>query len=152
LEFGSWQSYTLFRQEVTQKARYVHSPETARFLEAVARGAESRALAMKKGQKFYRAQVAHKDEVIKEIDDTMPAPALPDRMMPRADRATEGRVNPKGIPCLYMASHEETAIAEVRPWIGSFVSVAIFAILREQRVVDCTNIGGRGFRSEAQRG
>jgi hypothetical protein len=40
-----------------------------------------------------------------------------------------------------MASHEETAIAEVRPWIGSFVSVAIFAILREQRVVDCTNIG-----------
>ena len=140
-EFTSWRAYWLFRQEVTRTARYVRSPEATKFLETVAQGAQSRAFTIKKGQQFYRAQVAHHDEVVREIDDVMPAPALPDRMMPLADRATEGRINPKGIPCLYVASHEETAIAEARPWIGSFVSVALLAALRDQRVVDCTNIG-----------
>ena len=123
-EFASWRSYSLFRREVIQTARYVRSPETTKFLEAVAHGAQSRALTIKKGHQFYRAQVAHHDEVITEIDDTMPAPALPERIMPLADRATEGRVNPKGIPCLYMATNEETAIAEVRPWIGSLFRLA----------------------------
>lgn len=140
-EFVSWRSYSLFRQEVTRTVRYVRTPETTKFLETVAQSAQSRVLTIKKGHRFYRAAVAHHDEVVEEIDDVMPAPALPSRMMPLPDRATEGRINPKGIPCLYVASHPETAIAEVRPWIGSFVSVAILAALREQRVIDCTNIG-----------
>ncbi|MGD9657776.1 MAG: RES family NAD+ phosphorylase [Methylocystis sp.] len=140
-EFQSWRSYSLFRQEVARTVRYVRTPETTKFLEAVAQSARSRVLGIQKGRRFYRAAVTHHDEMVEEIEDVMPAPALPSRMMPLPDRATEGRINPKGIPCLYMASHAETAIAEVRPWIGSFVSVAILATLREQRVVDCTNIG-----------
>jgi RES domain-containing protein len=68
----------------------------------------------------------------------MPGPALPERMKPLVDRACEGRVNPKGIPCLYMASDEHTAMAEVRPWIGSLVSVAVFRSTRALRIVDCT--------------
>jgi hypothetical protein len=139
--FASWRSYWLFRREVTRSARYVHSQVATKFLEAVALSAETRAKIVKKGQQFYRAQVAHHDRLIEEIDDTMPAPALPERMLPLADRATEGRVNPKGIPCLYMASTQEAAIAEARPWIGSLVSVAQLEILRDQRIVDCTNIG-----------
>jgi RES domain-containing protein len=59
-------------------------------------------------------------------------------MAPLADRAREGRANAKGIPCLYVASHQETAIAEVRPWIGSFVSVARMKIHRKLRVINCT--------------
>ena len=102
-KFSSWRSYALFRREVTRAARYVHSPETTSFLEAIAFGAETRAKIIKAGQQFYRAQVAHHDQLIEEIDDTIPAPALPERMLPLADRAAEGRVNPKGIPCLYMA-------------------------------------------------
>jgi hypothetical protein len=60
-------------------------------------------------------------------------------MLPPGDRASEGRVNPKGIPCLYAATHQETAVAEVRPWMGAHVSVAELTILRTLRLVNCTN-------------
>jgi len=58
-------------------------------------------------------------------------------MKPLCDRAREGRANPKGIPYLYLATHQDTAIAEVRPWIGSHVSVAQFTLKRDVRVVNC---------------
>jgi RES domain-containing protein len=59
-------------------------------------------------------------------------------MKPPADRAQEGRVNPKGIPCLYLATMRETAISEVRPWLGTLVSVAQFRTTRPLRIVDCS--------------
>ncbi|WP_366931004.1 RES family NAD+ phosphorylase [Mesorhizobium sp.] len=49
-------------------------------------------------------------------------------MRPLAGRASEGRANPKGIPCLYMAVDRHTALAECRPWIGSLVSIGAFKI------------------------
>jgi len=52
-------------------------------------------------------------------------------MKPQADRAREGRANPKGIPYLYVAKHRQTAISEVRPWLGSLVSVADFETVRD---------------------
>src|ERR1039458_6332974 len=36
-------------------------------------------------------------------------------MKPKPEKAKEGRVNPKGIPCLHLATHEDTAMSEVRP-------------------------------------
>ncbi len=57
-------------------------------------------------------------------------------MRPLKDSATEGRANPKGIPCLYVASERETAMSEIRPWIGSTVSVAKFSNKNELRLID----------------
>jgi RES domain len=68
----------------------------------------------------------------------MPRPLDPKRMVPRRDRADEGRVNPKGIPCLYLSTERDTAMTEVRPWIGTCVSVGQFIILRKLNVVDCS--------------
>jgi RES domain-containing protein len=65
-------------------------------------------------------------------------PHPPERMVPRRDRATEGRVNPKGIPCLYLSDDRDTAMTEARPWIGSYVTVCQFKVLRNLNVVDCT--------------
>jgi hypothetical protein len=59
-------------------------------------------------------------------------------MKPLRDRAVEGRANSKGIPCLYVSTHKDTALAEVRPWIGSHVSVAGLLTVRELKVVNCT--------------
>jgi RES domain-containing protein len=47
-----------------------------------------------------------------------------------------GRVNPPGIPMLYLADTVETVIAEVRPFKGAPVSVATFAAARNLRLVD----------------
>lgn len=43
---------------------------------------------------------------------------------PPNDRATAGRINPVGISYLYASEEAHTAIVEVRPAIGQYVSVA----------------------------
>jgi RES domain-containing protein len=89
-----------------------------------------------------RAQIAFDWQPIDigggEIEE-VPAPCGPSRMMPRASIASEGRANAKGIPVLYTATHRETAIAEVRPWLGLYVTVALIRIKRDLRIVNCTN-------------
>ncbi|MCA6108041.1 RES family NAD+ phosphorylase [Bradyrhizobium cenepequi] len=137
-EFASWRSFWDFQRQVTRGWRYVRSPEGQRFLSAVAAGCHARSAEIKEGRLFYRAQVAHQNVFDENVGEELPGPALPQRMFPFRDRATEGRVNPKGIPRLYMASDKHTAMAEVRPWIGSLVSLGLFQTRRPLRVVDCT--------------
>ena len=59
-------------------------------------------------------------------------------MKPLADRAHEGRVNPRGIPCLYMATDDVTAMMEVRPWAGSVLTISHLVLLKGVTLVDCT--------------
>jgi len=47
---------------------------------------------------------------------------------PPARKARHGRANPAGIPYLYLASDERTALAEVRPHPGERVSIAEFSV------------------------
>jgi hypothetical protein len=75
---------------------------------------------MKAGHLFWRAQLGH------------------DRMKPCAKKASDGRVNPKGIACLYLATKQKTAVLEVRPLVGSYVSVAQFKVLKDLRLVGCS--------------
>jgi RES domain len=50
----------------------------------------------------------------------------------------EGRASPKGIPVLYLATESNAAMLEVRPWLGSSVSIARFEAKRDLRVIDCS--------------
>lgn len=135
--FASWRSYWDFRREVRSRRRFMPSPASRAFLDELARTSKSRARRITAGSHFCRAQVAHED-----FEDTyagtIARPADPERMMPRPDAASDGRANPEGIPRLYMANDRHTAIAEVRPWIGSLVSVAILKMKRDLKVVDLT--------------
>ena len=58
-------------------------------------------------------------------------------IMPLADKAHEGRVNPKGIPCLYVATEPWTAIGEVRPTLGARVTMASLVPTRKLQLVNC---------------
>jgi RES domain-containing protein len=59
------------------------------------------------------------------------------RWQPRLPAKTKGgRLNPEGIPYLYVATDEATAIAEVRPWQRAAVSVASLRLVRDVSVVD----------------
>ena len=57
-------------------------------------------------------------------------------MKPLRDRAREGRANPQGIPYLYLSTRKETALTEVRPWLGSLISIAQFKTVRDLTIVD----------------
>lgn len=50
-----------------------------------------------------------------------------------------GRANPVGIPCLYVASDADTAVAEIRPHKGEVVCVAEFKVESELSFVDLRN-------------
>lgn len=142
-KFGSWDSYSRFRFEIARKRRYVRTPEADEFLRVVAATCKTRLRPMAKGMLLWRAQLWVDQEdhwrlIDDEHDEKIPAPLPPKRMKPRKDRASEGRVNPKGIPCLYLSTTQDAAMSEVRPWIGSLVSVARFKTNRHLVTVDCS--------------
>lgn len=140
-EFKSYRSYHKFATSVTKRWRYTRNPEQSDFLESVLSTGADKAEVLKVGLIVARAQVGYElrpTEVAEGHTEELPSPFSTDRMKPRAGRAFEGRVNPKGIPCLYVATHEETAIAEVRPWVGASVSVAQLKTVRDLRVMNCT--------------
>ena len=61
-----------------------------------------------------------------------------ERMKPEPEKAKEGRINPKGIPCLYLATHQDTAMSEVRPWHEARISLARFELTQAVVLVDCS--------------
>ena len=136
-EFNSWLSYYQFAQAVKSQRRYMRDSETEHFLQTVLTTSFNRQEVAPSGTHFFRAQLGC--EIRREgPEEIYPYfPFCPERMIPLCDRAREGRANPKGIPYLYLAVEKDTAIAEVRPWVGSFVSIAQFALKREIRVVNC---------------
>src|SRR5258708_27346750 len=93
--FESWNSYWQFRFETSRKNRYIRSEKSERFLRAVADTCADRAIELKKGRIFWRAQLGHDWQLEEQINDSVPAPHGQARMKPFADRAREGRVNPK---------------------------------------------------------
>lgn len=138
-KFASWRSYWHFARAVNHEFRYIRSPETEAFLEAVRLTSESRRVTIPAKQPFWRAAVGHDWRPIgDDVEDEMPSAYKPDRMKPLAGRASDGRANPRGIPCLYLATTKETAMSEVRPWIGSYVSAALFETTRPLTVIDCS--------------
>ncbi len=140
-EFKSWQSYSIFAHKVMNYCRYIHDEEVASFLETVWETSDNRVKKIKEGSKLWRAQIGCDYRKIHEngeyiYDEEVPYSKI--RMTPLPDRASEGRANPKGIPYLYLSTEKKTALSEVRPWVGSNISLAIFKIKRELKVIDCS--------------
>ena len=140
--FRSWTSFHDFASDVRRGQRFVHSPSTCAFLATVLASSDSRSDVIPAGTQLYRAQLGgHRDTnrrggLVSETAVNGPHPA--ERMKPRSDRAAEGRANPTDIPCLYVATDADTAIAEVRPWPGQYVSLGLFVAPRDIRIVDCS--------------
>ena len=143
-EFASLNSYFEFETSVRLKARFVHDERTRKFLEVVKETSTSRLKPLRKGQRLFRAQrdfrimsenVGTEDAVVVEEVETA---CGRERMVPKAEFVGDGRVNASRIPCLYLAMNHNTAMAEVRPWVGSRISLALFKLSRDCRVVDCS--------------
>lgn len=80
------------------------------------------------GRKFYRARIngLHNNNAI----------ALNEMGAPPKELAGHGRLNPKGIPYLYLSSNQLTAVSEVRPWVGSNITVAEFELVNDVRLIN----------------
>ncbi|TPQ27605.1 RES family NAD+ phosphorylase [Methylomonas koyamae] len=144
MSFKSWQSFRQFREKIYSKTRFVYDDETMSFIDEIIDTSKYRIAKLLEGKILWRAQIGAENEarVIYDDDDNPISiesePYLPVRMYPRSNLATEGRVNPKGIPYLYLATDRETAMSECRPNIGTKISVGKFKIIRSLNIVDCS--------------
>ncbi len=140
--FQSWSSFRSFRDKIEHEQRYFHSQEIQDFLDEVVTTARERIESIPTGQRYWRAQSGSAlwplDDGAGQIVDYRCIPHPAKRMKPLPEKAREGRINPRGIPCLYLATDEKTAISEVRPWVGSYVTVAEFETCKPLRLVDCS--------------
>jgi hypothetical protein len=68
---------------------------------------------------------------------------------PPAELSTAGRANPAGIPYLYLASDQDTAICEVRPHANERLSVGSFRLIKP---VTCIDLRSPDFGSPFQHG
>jgi hypothetical protein len=134
--FHSWRSYWEFEKSVKFHNRYVRDPSAAKFLDTVLVTSKNRRKIIPKGGYLWRAQLGQDTD-----DDGQVWGLSPKRMKPIPGLASEGRANPNGIQYLYLATDKETAMAEVRPWLGSSISVGQFRINRRLSTVDCSADG-----------
>lgn len=146
-EFASWKSYGKFVHDVRRTNRYVWNDEIKAFLDTVLATLRDRDVKIEKGHILYRAQrgVSYRpttDEDGNEVGEE-PIGLSSKRMKPPRNHAFDGRVSPIGIPALYLASHEKTAMLEVRPWVGSKVSVAQFKVKQDLKAVNLTKGHGQ---------
>jgi len=140
--FQSWSSFLSFRNKIEHEEEYSQSEEVQKCLAAVIATAGEHVESISTGQRYWRAQSGSAswpvDDGTGQIIDYRAVPYRAERMKPLRDEAREGRVNPGGIPYLYLATNETTAISEVRPWVGSYVTVAEFETCKPLTLVDCS--------------
>lgn len=94
---------------------------------------------------LYRARIGVKDILhYAELGDEPENVYIPYKKgeigAPWPKYASEGRFNRSGTAYLYLASDRETAINEIRPSVGHYVSIGQFRIEKKLQIIDFTNI------------
>ena len=140
--FDDYRAYRQFSRSIKGKYRYVASPQSTKFLEALRKLITTNEASLATGAIMVRCQLGHsyrplEDDKGNKIDE-IPCGHPEERMKPLPGKAREGRVNPKGIPYLYLSNDLKTAIAEARPSIGQYVSLGYFRVNRDCRLVRFT--------------
>jgi hypothetical protein len=127
--------YEYFENEVKTQHRYILSKEGQDFLHGLIDEMNVKSENISKDTRLFRSQLGF----IEEYDEGTRFRSCyeAERMIPLKHQAKEGRINPKGIPVLYLSDNAETSMAELRPSVGDFVSCGTFRIRKELVVVDC---------------
>jgi hypothetical protein len=131
--FDGLRSYVRFATSVQSELRFIRSKESSTFLQEVLNSSQRREIKINKGTTFWRARLGC------EYEDGRRAKPYPSAgMKPIPNWMSEGRANPRGIPCLYVATTRETALSEVRPWIGAPISISQLRTVRDLKIIDCS--------------
>ena len=134
----SYNEYMKFNLSVLKESRYGFENRTRRFLEFLLETSIDKVGILASGKELFRTQRGH-DEIEKQYQ-LIVLPYKKDRMIPKADKVKNGRVNPIGIPVLYLSDDQLTAIAETRPRLQETISLATFITSKELKILDISNI------------
>src|SRR5260370_33920677 len=129
--------YRWFDIYVKTHFRYRYEREVNQYIEAVVESSASRVTRWGKATSLWRAQGGCRvcrdrpGDVKVWKDDNEGYSGYPqdcrpfsaERMKPEPEKTKEGRINPKGIPCLSLPTHQDTAMSEVRSWRGARITL-----------------------------
>jgi len=138
-----WESYNAFATSVKSDLRYVRSKVSEQFLAEVRASCATRRLVIPQKKIFWRARLGCEYEQVTNTDPDITVaydeerPYEREGMKPIPNWQGEGRASARGIPSLYLATTRDTALAEVRPWLGATISVARLQVERDLHVIDC---------------
>jgi RES domain-containing protein len=150
--FESEADYRNFAEVVLKQRRWILVGKAARFLEAVRAGSKTRERILKSGSRRWRCQVGYALRKIQrgegrnktKVEEAWPHPRS--RMVPDPKlTGNSGRANPPGFPYLYLASSPETAMAEMRPSAGECLSLGLFEVKRDLKIVTCCEAEADGL-------
>lgn len=111
------------------------------FLHALLLTCSIRTIQIWPGTRVWRAQIGFDQRPIDErgfVTGIQPHP--PARMRPSSEFAVAGRVSTKAAPCFYCSNNAETAMSEVRPWLGARVSIARFRTKSPLKLLNLTKL------------
>ncbi|MDF0674039.1 MAG: RES family NAD+ phosphorylase [Nitrospira sp.] len=133
LPFGDIFSFESLIKDIRSRNRFTPSKSSQYLVSQLIEYARLRRhCVLAEGQVFHRARIHPFNP-----EELSSYPLPPEEMnAPPAEKTKGGRLNPEGIPYLYIATNEATAIAEVRPWQRAAVSVATLYLVRDVNVVD----------------
>lgn len=158
-QFTSPDEWHDFCRYLQMQNRYVLNKKWNKFIETILFTAKKRVHILKQGKILYRARIGSeeyeytvKDEKGNSCPNIGISPLSPKEIdAPPGEKALEGRINPRGISYLYLANNEETAISEVRPWLGKMITVGQFRLCKDITVVDASrDKHGRHFISDGE--
>ena len=114
-----WQQFVV---GLKRENRFTLSGESAKFIELLIEYARKhKTIKIPGGTLLFRARINDGIESSKPI-------AIEHMGAPPIHLAGHGRLNPRGIPYLYLASDRLTAVSEVRRWVGCDITVAEFVL------------------------
>jgi hypothetical protein len=127
-----WQQFVV---GLRRENRFTLDEEPARFVEKIIEYARAyKTVTLTADTPLYRARVNDNRDKVPHALENMGAPP--------SSLAGHGRLNPRGIPYLYLASDRITAVSEVRPWVRCDVTVAEFRLAHD---VELVNFSQRHF-------
>jgi RES domain-containing protein len=128
--FADLKEWSKFYRQVRFTNRFSLDENGERFIAAVLRYAKQYKMAtLQSNASLFRAR-------INNADDHYNAWPIDKMGAPPVASAGHGRINPRGIPYLYLASDKETAVSEVRPWIGCRLTVAEFRLNTDKHMIN----------------
>jgi RES domain-containing protein len=129
-----------FCEYIIKTNRYVLDKHWKKFIDVILFSAAKRETILKEGNILVRARIGSHYEEKEDPEGELRIDYGPlhckDMVAPPSDKARDGRINPRGISYLYLSNDIETAILEVRSWIGQDVSVGYFEILSNLKCID----------------
>lgn len=131
-EMDRWQKFVLGLQN---ENRFILDERIQEFIDALIKYSKKyRNHTLKEDTELFRARLHPYNS---QKNDTSYRPE--EMGAPPPEKARAGRLNPEGIPYLYLASDEYTAIAEIRPWKKATLTIARAKVSRDLTIVDVTD-------------